>query len=378
MKIAYCIQALRVRGGIERVLTTKANWLVDNGYDVAIITTDQKGEAPAFDIDERIKLYDLGLNYQDDNALGSWQRIKTLYKKRSTHKAILENVIADFCPDIMVSTFFQDAAILPKLKDKSKKVLELHSSKYTKVLMYPKKEYLKRALGYLRIKNEERIAKSYDKFVILTNEEIELYRKLRNVLVIPNINPLQGNLVSSLESKKVLAIGRFEYQKNFKELIDIWAIVHKVKPDWQLDIVGGGYLLNSIKDYAKKLGLEESINFCGISNQVEGYYLNSSIYALSSHYEGLPMVLLEAQAMGLPIVSYTCPSGPRDIVTDGKDGFLITPNDKNAFAEALVKLIEHEELRKQMGKNAKESSKRFEVESIMPQWMELFEVLSKR
>ncbi len=372
MKIAYCIQSLTVKGGIERVLTTKANWLVQNGYEVAIITTDQEGAVPCFELDARIKLFDLGLNYKKDNSLGIWGRLKSLYQKKPIHLERLKLLIEQITPDIIISTNFQEASILPKLKDKSKKILEQHSSKYTKVLMYPSREKVKRLLGYLRIKYEAFIANKYDKFVILTEEEFYLWKGQDNVCVIPNSNPNTFTQFSSLTEQKVLAVGRFEYQKNFKELIDIWEIVHKIYPYWQLDIVGGGYLKNSIKDYAESLGLEKVINFVGTTNHVEKYYLNSSIYALSSHYEGLPMVLLEAQAMGVPIVSYACPSGPRDIITDGKDGFLINPNDKETFAERLIQLMQDEELRKQMGANAKEASKRFEVETIMPQWVSLF------
>ncbi len=372
MKIAYCIQSLRVKGGIERILSIKANWLVNNGYEVAIITTDQGSAKPSFDLDSRIKLYDLDLRYQEDNSLNTWQRLKELYRKQAIHKEGLEEVVEQFQPDIMISTSFQETPILPKLKDKSKKVLEQHSSKFTKVLMHPKTSYFKRALGYLKVKYQERITRAYDKFVILTNEEFPLWENNDNVVVIPNSNPLSPDLISSLTEKKVLAVGRFEYQKNFKELIDIWAIVHRVEPSWSLDIVGGGHLQTSVKTYAKNLDLDESVNFVGTSNHVEDYYLNSSIYALSSHYEGLPMVLLEAQATGLPIVSYACPSGPRDIVTDGKDGFLVPQYDKDTFAQRLLELMKNENLRKQMGTNAKETSKRFSVEVIMRQWESLF------
>ncbi len=377
MKVIYCIKSLAIHGGIERVISTKANWLAQNGYQVFIITTDQKGRNYSFPLNENIKHYDLGLNYQDDNVLGRLGRIKALYQKRSIHKERLEQVIKEIRPDIIISTFFEEASILPQLKDKSKKILEQHSSKYTKVLMYPKSQKLKRLFGYIRIKYETYISKKYDKLVILTNEEFPLWRGQNNVCVIPNSNPNIFKDLSSLKEHKVLAVGRFEYQKNFKELIDIWAIVHKICPDWQLDIIGGGYLQKSIKEYTKTLNLNSSINFIGTSPQVEKYYLSSSIYALSSHYEGLPMVLLEAQATGLPIVAYTCPCGPKDVVTDGEVGFLVKPNDKGTFAKRLIQLMQDEELRKQMGIKAKENSKRFEIETIMPQWIELFKSLKE-
>ena len=104
-------------------------------------------------------------------------------------------------------------------------------------------------------------------------------------------------------------------------------------------------------------------------------YADSSIYVMTSHFEGLPMVLLEAQATGLPIVSYACPSGPRDIVTDGKDGYLITPYDQDAFKERLIQLMENASLRQAMGQEAVQSAERFTTEAVMRQWETLFQSL---
>ncbi len=155
VKIAYCLQALHRTGGIERVVTTKANWLVANGYEVAIITTDQRDNQPAFWLDGRVQHIDLGLNYELDNELGRWGRLRALRAMRKIHKQRLEEALSQFNPDITVSTFFQDASILPTLKDGSKKVLELHTSKYAKVLMYPSEQWIMRLYGKLQILKQE-------------------------------------------------------------------------------------------------------------------------------------------------------------------------------------------------------------------------------
>ncbi len=232
MKIAYCIKSLAIHGGIERVILTKANWLARNGYEVSIITTDQKGRDYSFPLDKNIKHYDLGLNYQDDNALGRFGRIKALYRKRSIHKERLKQVIDEIKPDIVISTFFEEASILPQLKDKSKKVLELHSSMYRWVYMYPKEQILFRLFGRLRILQDKFLIKKYDQFVVLTKEDKDLWAR-KEIKIIYNPSPLTKETTlqeKPIKSKnKVLAVGRYFYGKNFDVLIDIWA---KISPNY--------------------------------------------------------------------------------------------------------------------------------------------------
>ncbi len=382
MKIAYCIRALAIHGGIERVISTKANCLARNGYEVAIITTDQKGRSYSFPLEENIKHFDLGLNYEDDNKYGRLGRLRALYQKRSIHKTRLAGVINEFEPDIIISTFFEEASILPKLKDKSKKILELHSSMYRWVYMYPKEKLLLRLFGYFRILKDKCLIRRYDQFVVLTREDKALWGK-ENIKVIYNPSSLTNQLSQEIDvlgnrQNKVLAVGRYFYGKNFDVLIDIWNEISKNFPNWQLEIVGDGPLRPMLEQKVENLGLGNSILLTKTTNQIEDYYKQADIMTLISEYEGLPMVLLEAQTMGLPIVAYTCPCGPSDIITDGEDGFLVEANDKNTFALRLNQLMQDDNLRKQMGLKAKEASKRFEVETIMPQWEELFTKLIKK
>ncbi len=382
MKIAYCIKSLAIHGGIERVVSTKANWFAQNGYEVAIITTDQKGRNFSFPLNKNIKNYDLGLNYEDDNNLGRFGRIKALYKKRSIHKERLENVIDEFKPDIIISTFFEEASILPQIKDKSKKVLELHSSMYRWVYMYPKEKFLFRLFGYYRILKDKYLIRKYDQFLVLTKEDKELWGNDK-IKVIYNPSPLTKETAiqdekAMTKENKILAVGRYFYGKNFDILIDIWSKISSSYPTWKLEIVGDGPLRPMLEQKVRALGVQDSVLLTKTTSQIEEYYKQASIMTLVSEYEGLPMTLLEAQAIGLPIIAYSCPCGPKDIITDGEDGFLVKPNDKETFARRLVQLIKDEDLRKQMGRKAKENSKRFELEAIMPQWEDLFNTLKEK
>ena len=376
MKIVYCISGMFKSGGIERVITNKVNYLVAHGYDACIITTDQAGRPDFFPIDERVERIDLGLNYDQYDELPTWKRYWKTWRLRSLHKARLEEALKQLRADVSVSVWRHEVSFLPDLKDGSRKVLELHSAKDTAVLMYPVASKLRRLFGHLRVALQERVAARYDRFVILTHEEQPLWKGFTNLSVIPNALPFRPKQFADVSAKRLIAVGRMEYQKNFPDLLRIWSRVAPTFPDWELHIYGDGWMLNVLKQQAEELGVASQVTFEGAVSDMETAYASSSIYLMTSHFEGLPMVLLEAQSVGLPAVSYACSSGPRDIITDGEDGFLVPLYDETTFAERLSTLMRDEALRTRMGKAAEVASHRYDLEVIMPQWLELFSTLS--
>lgn len=375
MVIAYCLQALYRSGGIERVITTKANYLASLGYEVHIVTTDQRDGAYAFPLDPKVQVHDLGLNYEHDNNLGRWGRIRALRKKLPRHKALLEDLFARIKPDVTIAAGFQAGEILPDLRDGSKKVFELHTSKYATVNMYPESQTLLRLYGRLRVWQMERLARRYDRFVILTEEERSLWQGIKSVVTIPNPRSYASDERANMSSKAIIAAGRFEYTKNFASLIEMWASIAKQYPDWTLDIYGDGPYKGHCQALVSRLGIEQQCVLHPATSEIRQRYLEHSVYAMCSHYEGLPMVLLEAQALGLPIVSYALPSGPRDIITDGKDGFLVRQYDREAFTKRLMEMMDSYDLREGMSVAAQESSERFSIDNIMARWIKLFDSL---
>ena len=376
MKIVYCISGMFKSGGIERVITNKVNYLVAHGYEACIITTDQAGRPDFFPIDERVERIDLGLNYDQYDELPTWKRYWKTWRLRSPHKARLEEALKQLRADVTVSVWRHEVSFLPDLKDGSRKVLELHSAKDTAVLMYPVASKLRRLFGHLRVALQERVAARYDRFVILTHEEQPLWKGFTNLSVIPNALPFRPKQFADVSAKRLIAVGRMEYQKNFPDLLRIWSRVAPTFPDWELHIYGDGWMLDGLRRQAVELGVASQVTFEGAVSDMETAYASSSIYLMTSHFEGLPMVLLEAQSVGLPVVSYACSSGPRDIITDGEDGFLVPLYDEATFAERLSTLMRDEALRTRMGKAAEVASHRYDLEVIMPQWLELFSTLS--
>lgn len=374
MKILYCIAGTRHSGGMERVLANKANWLVRHGYEVAIVTTDQQGEAPFFPLDERISCYDLGIGYEENNGKSFVNKLLHYPIKQYKHKRRLKALLQQVKPDITISMFCNDVSFLPRMKDGSKKILEIHFSKF-KRLQY-NRTGLWRLADIYRNRQEEKQVKRFDRFVVLTEEDRGYWGALSNIEVIPNARTFNPTQTATLDTKKVVAVGRYTHQKGFERLIEAWNRICHQHPDWSLDIVGDGEDRKKLQKTIDEYGIDNSCTLCPPTNDMEAVYLGASIIAMSSRYEGLPMILLEAQAYGLPIVSFECKCGPADVVTDGINGFLVPEGDVEGLASKLSELMSDDKLRLQMGIEARRSSKRYAEEVVMQKWVRLFASVS--
>lgn len=374
MKILYCIAGTCHAGGMERVLTNKANYLVAHGMDVVIVTTDQRGLPPFFELDPRIRCIDLHVNYEENNGKSFLNKLVHYPLKQYKHKRRLKQLLFREHPDVTISMFCNDAHFIPGIKDGSAKLLEIHFSKF-KRMQYGRKG-LWRLADWWRSKQDEKTVQRFDKFIVLTEEDRGYWGALSNIRVIPNALTFSTSQVSSLENKKVVAIGRYTHQKGFERLIDAWNILAPQFPDWKLEIVGDGEERSSLQRQIQLYGLEQQIALVSPTRNIERVYQEASLFVLSSRYEGLPMVLLEAQAFGLPVVSFTCKCGPKDIVEEGVTGYLVEEGDIQGLARQMAVLMGNESLRKQMGRKAKEASFRYSEETVMKQWLDMFRCCS--
>lgn len=376
MKIVYCILGTFNSGGMERVLANKANYLSKLGHQITIITTDQLGRKPYFQLNEQIDQIDLHINYTENNNQGLMTKILDFPRKQRKHKASLEKVLQKIKPDITISLFDHDAAIISKIKDGSKKIAEIHFSRFKRI------QYGRGGLWNLvdrwRSKQDLKTNKLFDRFVVLTEEDKNYWGALNNILVIPNANSFTPNSLAELNIKQVIAVGRYDFQKHFDSLIRIWERVDKQNPDWKLKIFGSGPLESELQQLINDAQLQHSVSLERPVKNIEKEYLNSSIIALTSRYEGLPMALLEAQACGLPMVAYTCKCGPKDIITDGENGFLIPEENETLFAKRLLELMNSENRRREMGRKAFENSTNYSEDRVMEKWINLFTELTAK
>lgn len=356
MRLAYCIHSLHNSGGMERVLTLKANALAAlPGYEVHIIAAALHGRKPCFATDPAVRVHDLDLN-------------EHLHPRRYFRR--LEALLCEIRPDITVSLAGTELKALPKMQDGSVKMAEFHFSHDKFYLKYGRTAYAR-----WRTRRLEKAVSRLDRFVVLTREDQTDWQKaLPDFLVEQIYNPLtfQSPDKAALQNKRCIAVGRLEYQKNFTDLIRAWRIVAEKHPDWTLDIFGEGSDRKRLEKEIATAGLKGKVVLRGRSNQIRQEMLASSCLVMSSRFEGFPMVLLEAAACGLPMVSYACPMGPSEIIRNGENGYLAPAGDVQALAEGILAVIEHPN-RQQLGAASAKTAEAFTPDIIIPQWCSLFE-----
>ncbi len=178
-----------------------------------------------------------------------------------------------------------------------------------------------------------------------------------------------------IPARRILALGRLEEQKRFDLLLEAFALFRRSHPDWSLRIRGAGSLDAALHAQAEALGLGSAIEILPPTAEVLSEYRSASIYAMSSKFEGFPMTLIEAMAQGLPCVSFDCPNGPSEIITDGEDGIVVPLFDTAALAEGFSRLATDEPLRAAFATRAREHVHRYEIDRILPLWKEFLEQL---
>ena len=277
-------------------------------------------------------------------------------------------------PDIVITTLGRDLDFLTSIHDGSIKLGESHiARKFSRNfhLLEQKGGFHWLLAKYGRWK-QERCVRKLDGLVLLTHQDADSWKGVTQTHVIPNSLPFYPKESSTCENKKAICVGRLNEQKGLEYLIDAWAIVFKKHPDWQLDIYGSGELKEELLNRICIHNLNETIHINEPTPYIMEKYLDSSIYIMSSRYEGFGMVLLEAMSCGVPCISFDCPYGPSDVIRHGEDGILVEYLNTDALADSICQLIEHPELRKSMGKKAKENIKRFSRDIVMKQWTEMF------
>ena len=165
----------------------------------------------------------------------------------------------------------------------------------------------------------------------------------------------------------VLAIGRLTYQKNFLALLEAWYLIQQHTENWKLEIIGDGEEYSLLKQYIEQKNLY-NVELKASTTDVASLYEKAEFLVVSSRYEGLSMVLVEAQSFGLPCISFDCPYGPGEVIINNRNGLLVDDQNVEALGKAIKKLIEDSSLRKEFSKNALEDAKRYQKDSILQQW----------
>ena len=456
MKIMYCIRGLHNSGGMERVLSVKANLLASRGHEVSIVVLRLKGRKPFFPIDPSVNIVDLSAPYLSlpghpssanatsdsprttvssavgnaanpascsairessaspvSSAVGSTSSLATgsastegstsnpatgaSERLKGSVRERLSRVVEMLDPDVCVSLCGPEVRILPAVAGGRPCVAEYHFShdkfyrKYGGIFMYP--------YAWLRTHMLERAVSEYDCMVTLTEHDLPIWKRhCRRVERIFNPVTTPPGQVSRLAEKRMIAVGRLEDQKNFKDLVSAWSIVAERCPDWRLEIFGEGKLEHALRSQIARLGLTGSVILRGVVKDIASEYSNSSALLMTSLHEGFPLALVEASSFGLPLISYDCPTGPSEIIVDAgpgggdgagnvpaatldqaagntPNGYLVPVGDVRTLADRICRIASDDNLRLRLGAASKASSRRFTPETIISAWEHLFSSL---
>lgn len=375
LKLVYITPALYMAGGVERVLTLKANYFAEHfGYDITIILTEGKGKPLFYPLSDKIKVINLNIGFEELWTCSFAKKIFVYLKKQRKYKKALTHELMRIRRDITISLLRREINFINDIKDGSRKIGELHINRANyRNFETNDSNFIKNLFAKFWMYSLVSKLKHLDQFVVLTEEDKKAWAELPNICVISDPLSFCPTQRSSLSIKRVIAVGRYVYQKGFDQLLQAWATIERQYPEWQLVVFGDGNR-TPYEQQMKELGIDDNrCHLYGPTTDIQQEYVNSSIFVFSSRFEGFGMVLVEAMACGLPVVSFDCPCGPKDIVKDGEDGILVENGNIELLATSLSKMMRDEALRQAMSQAALKNIQRFRIEQIAEQWRKIFE-----
>ncbi len=360
MKLLYLVPNINNEGGVARVLSIKTWYLIEKwGYEIHIVTQN-KGNAPLF------FNFHPAIAYHDISLKGTGFSFLKAYKKE------VNQLVLTLHPDhLIVCDNGVKAFLLPfLLSSKVSKLLEIHSSKYISEHSF-QYNLIIRVTHLVTVFVKTIGITKFDKVIVESNESIVEWR-LKEGLVIPNPLGYATTEFATLQSKLAMAVGRPNYEKGYDRMFAIWKKVVAKHPDWHLNVYANTDGPIDLEALALQNEVQNHISFFKPILHIEEKYKEVSIYLMTSRYEGFGMVLIEAMESGVPCIAYDCPCGPRSIITNNQNGYLVPNDNEEGYVSKVCELIENQSLRLELGKKAKESVSIYQIESCMEQWNSLF------
>ena len=363
MRLLYVTDQLALHGGIEKMLALKINHLIsDYGYEVMLCTSEQRGRQFIYEINPGLRHTDLQIDYaREKSYFHPVNLVKSL-----RHYTRLRNLVKTFKPDVIISVnYTPEQFFVPFIGPRIPKVKEFHSSGVTI-------DHGGGISGMLKKKLFGLFAR-YDAQVVLNRDELQYY-PFGKMSVIPNFIEQPSETFPEMKRDNVvLSAGRIAAVKQYDHLIMAWSRIADRVPDWSVAIYGEGQ--QAQVDLLQQLINEHNIpriRLAGATSELNREMRRASVFAMTSSSECFPMVLLEAQQNGLPILSYDCPNGPRNIIAKDEDGWLTPAGEIGIFADQLLEIIQNDALRLQRAQKASENVVRFNARNVMEQWQVLF------
>ena len=357
MKILFYIGNLR-KGGAERVVATLSNKLVKENEIIVVTTTDEKIE---YNLNKNIKLFSLK-NF-DGNKSPIVKNLIYLKRLKKYINEINPDIILGFLPEpsyrlLLLKPFIKSPVIISDRND-------------------PKMEYAS-------LKNRtvmKTLYKRADGFVFQTEEACNYFSKKIQDKSIVIANPVDDRFLKTKyvgeKSTEFVNVGRLNEQKNQVFLIESFKDVVKKYPNYKLLIYGDGNLKNELNMYIENNKLNNNVKLCGNVDDIENILKGKKCFILSSKYEGMPNALMEAMAVGVPCISTDCPcGGPRELIKNNVNGLLVKNNNKKELVSAMYKIIENNEMCKEMSLNAKKNMDNYSCDKIVKKWFDFMKEVS--
>ncbi|MFG2076098.1 glycosyltransferase family 4 protein [Nonomuraea maritima] len=381
MKIRYMLLHAYGMGGTIRTVVNQANAMAEAGHDVEIVSTVRRRTSPQFEIDKRVKVWALvdqreGVS-ADSLARRMWRRARgkiVPYGEFAAHyftervEAAVMEYVASVDDGILVTT--RPALNLISARRGSGKAIRVAQEHMNLASYHPAvREQISRHYG------------AFDAIAVLTETSRAEYRAIYDdtpIVRIPNAVAMEHRKHSDQSNPVIVAAGRLVPQKGYDMLISAFATIAEAHPEWTVRIFGTGPSQEKLQARIDTAEMNGRVTLMGRSDRIHEELTDASIYALSSRMEGLPMAMIEAMGHALPVVAFDCPTGPADLITQGRNGVLVPPRDVEAFGAELSRLIGDVELRRRLGAAAAETAREYTPETVMPLWEGLFTALSNR
>ena len=384
MKIAFVCNNFKSLNGVERIWSLKLSHLAElRDYEIYLITYNQYGDPLSFPISDNVHHIDLATRYISRCSFHGIYQYVDRYKSEIFFRKKLNHLLEKLAPDILVCADLHVSDMKAVLSSSvhAVRIVECHCGRSAYFEDIKKYNSFFKRLKERILKNQLLSAiRKFDKIVVMTEEERMEWNLKDKVVNIPNmlVTYPEQEPDRSHAQKRVISVGRYAYQKGYDMLLESWRLVEGTHPDWSLHIYGshdGG-----VGDYKR---LQEQIkrhNICNVflhqsTYDVYSCYAESDFYVMSSRFESFGLVLIEAMSCGLPVISFDCKYGPPSIIQNGKTGMLVPQGDIKEMATAICSMIEHDEERQRMAVNARQESKNYHPQNIIPIWYEFYESL---
>ena len=356
MRITFVISTLSA-GGAERMMSILVNYFATQGYEITLITFDNLN-SDFYRVDNTIQRYYLDALQVSKGFFHSLFINYRLWKR-------LRKAINQSNPDFVIS-FMAEVNVITILATRG-----LHIPTIIAERVDPRFQPIQRYWGILRLRFYR-----YATYLVIQTESVRQWaQQVTNpyqIVTIPNPAPAIPKTEGITPNNQIVTMGRLAHQKGHDLLIKSFAKIANEYPDWQLVIIGEGEKCADLEQIIQDNNLGDSIQLVGRIENPFPILQQAKVFVLPSRWEGFPNALLEAMACGVPVISFDCPSGPSDIIRHEVDGLLVPPEDIEALAAAMQRLMDNEDERQKFGERALEVTERFSIEKIMAQWEALF------